>query len=274
MDTKTELKTSESLEARDNRWMAELLRGEMPDNVLKDIYFMRALLIKAAKTGYFEVVKYIIEKKYCEPLGEYALQKAIENGHIDVANYIIQHHDKTGLEDPFVSAIKNSQFLVVQTLLKHMTPNKRLMAGGAITAFKRRDFDISLLLMLTPEVQEYVRDNLKQDLHVLKVTSKEKQHNDNLMQMTAFKKDCEMALKLSTNNYIRNSCYFFNAIPPEILLPEVRRHVINIGLANFAELTKNREIPEEQLKNILSINESVLADIDEPITEEKTISLK
>ena len=273
MDTKTELKLSESPEAKDNRLMAELLRGEMSDNDLKNIYLMRGLLIKAAKTGNFEAVKYIIDKKYCGPLGEYALQKAMENGHIDVANYIILHHDTTGLEDSFVIALKQGQFEVVQTLLNHMTPKQALMAGGAIAAFTNGYFDIALLLMLTPEVKEYLRDNQKQDINVLKMTSKEKQHNDNLIQMTTFKKDCKTALRLSTNNYLRNSCYFFNGISSEVLPLDVKKNVINIGIANFEEITKNRVIPQNQLKNILSIKEHVLADSDEPITE-TTISLK
>lgn len=113
MQTTIELDQIESSDEKYQRWMKEFLNDELPRGVLEDHYFMRMLFIKAAKTGDLEVIKRITEKKYCPPNSDFSLNIAIENGHLDVAYYLIPHNNQQQLKGAFARATTLGPFELV-----------------------------------------------------------------------------------------------------------------------------------------------------------------
>jgi hypothetical protein len=265
-----ELYHGESTETRYQRWMQELLNGEMPGGILKDLEFMECLYNQAAQTGNLEVVKHIIENKYCAANAKWALTDAAFYGHVDVVNYLIPNCSESNIKIAYKHAIENGHFEVTKTLLKIITeyPDYSIDSTVLTTAFKNKYFDIILLLTTLPGAKEAILKMQEKDT-IFCVISQEKSDKirEMMLQIVAFIKNSQGHLKRLTN-YVNNSCLFFSRLLKEEISKDAKHYCFKIGLA---EIAQKWGISDKQLQNIYSIRESILVEIDEP---ENTVSPK
>lgn len=262
-------KVRKNLREKYKLWMSEFLCGELPEGLLQDNSFMKALFTEAVEIGNKEVVKRIIENKYFDFTTnlQVPLLMAIQEGHTELAKLLIPYADKSAMQLAYYLAVDMGNFELVQICLNNLEVMPEEHAA-AIRAFEKGYFDITLLLTSFPSVKQFLSSCVKSDMYIDGRTIE--QVKEIAEQINAFKKTAQKHLNASP--YQANNTYlFFNDIASEILPNDVKGYIKGLVLA---DIKQHWTIPPVQLKNIYSIKESILSDIDEPVLEENTISPK
>ena len=243
-----------------------LFKNELNTDPSTDRQAMNNFFVKAAQYGDLEVIKEMIQKDYCDSNAKMSLTEAIKNGHLNVVKYLLPYNkDKKELEYALCSLPKLNHFEITKTYLEYISSNNILMPMVelvfSITSilFNKKQFDIALLFSLVPQVKSHMHGHLSPYSFDTKSPL-----FDIISKIITFKKDCKTYFNALTQ-YSANSCLFFNAPCFEIFPIDIKKYVINIGLP---DIKQQWGISQTQLKNIYSIKDRVLADIDEPTSSE------